>query len=107
MGELLIGDQVKTQLSEQRIFFPPKGPATASPEIGAFLNQYTGQQLLTGAQGPLGPVPMGMSAYTNAGSVWSPCGAPALSTPATATSAASGVAVDVAMRSAGRRLRSR
>ena len=45
-----IGDQVKTQLSEQQIFFPPKGPATASPQIGPFLNQYAGQQLLTGAQ---------------------------------------------------------
>ena len=45
-----IGDQVKTQLSQQQIFFPPKGPATASPEIGPFLNQYAGQQLLTGQQ---------------------------------------------------------
>jgi hypothetical protein len=45
-----IGDQVKTQLSAQKIFFPPKGPATASPEIGPFLNQYAGQQLLTGKQ---------------------------------------------------------
>lgn len=45
-----IGDQVHTQLSEQQIFFPPKGPATASPEIGPYLNQYSGQQLLTGAQ---------------------------------------------------------
>src|SRR5664279_3845906 len=45
-----IGDQVKTQLSEQQIFFPPKGPATASPEIGPYLNQYAGQQLLTGQQ---------------------------------------------------------
>jgi len=45
-----VGDQVKTQLSEQQIFFPPKGEATASPEIGPFLNQYAGQQLLTGQQ---------------------------------------------------------
>ena len=45
-----IGDQVKTQLSQQQIFFPPKGPATASPDIGPYLNQYAGQQLLTGAQ---------------------------------------------------------
>ena len=45
-----VGDQVNTQLSQQQIFFPPKGPATASPEIGPFLNQYAGQQLLTGAQ---------------------------------------------------------
>ena len=39
-----VGDQVNTQLSQQQIFFPPKGPATASPEIGPFLNQYAGQQ---------------------------------------------------------------
>ncbi len=45
-----IGDQVKTQLSEQQIFFPPKGQATASPDIGPYLNQYAGQQLLTGQQ---------------------------------------------------------
>src|SRR5450759_3514154 len=45
-----VGDQVNTQLSQQQIFFPPKGPATGSPEIGPFLNQYAGQQLLTGQQ---------------------------------------------------------
>jgi hypothetical protein len=45
-----VGDQVKTQLSQQQIFFPPKGPATASPEIGPFLNQYAGQQMLNGQQ---------------------------------------------------------
>ena len=45
-----VGEQVKTQLSQQQIFFPAKGPATASPEIGPFLNQYAGQQLLTGQQ---------------------------------------------------------
>lgn len=46
-----VGDQVHTQLSQQKIFFPPKGSdALASPEIGPYLNQYAGQQLLTGAQ---------------------------------------------------------
>jgi hypothetical protein len=45
-----ISDQVSTQLSAQQIFFPPKGPATASPEIGPFINQYAGQQLKTGDQ---------------------------------------------------------
>lgn len=45
-----VGDQVKTQLSEQQIFFPPKGEATADPAIGPFLDQYAGQQLLTGQQ---------------------------------------------------------
>ncbi|MGZ4589294.1 MAG: hypothetical protein ACXV2I_00695 [Actinomycetes bacterium] len=43
-------DQVTTQLSQQKIFFPPKGEATASPEIGPYINQYAGQQLLTGEQ---------------------------------------------------------
>jgi hypothetical protein len=45
-----IGNQVNTQLSAQKIYFPPQGPATASPDIGPYLNQYAGQQLLTGAQ---------------------------------------------------------
>jgi len=49
-GSSFIGNQVKTQLSEQKIFFPPKGPATASPLIGPYLNQYAGQQMLTGQQ---------------------------------------------------------
>ena len=45
-----VSDQVTTQLSQQKIFFPPKGEATASPEIGPYLNQYAGEQLLTGQQ---------------------------------------------------------
>lgn len=45
-----VGDQVSTQLSQQQIFFPAKGPATASAEIGPFINQYAGQQLVTGQQ---------------------------------------------------------
>ena len=45
-----IGDQVSTQLTAQQIFFPPKGDATASPEIGPFINQYAGQQLTNGTQ---------------------------------------------------------
>jgi hypothetical protein len=45
-----IDDQVTTQLTAQKIFFPPKGEATASPEIGPFINQYAGQQLTTGTQ---------------------------------------------------------
>ncbi len=45
-----VGDQVKTQLSQQQIFFPPKGEQTKSPEIGPFINQYAGKQLLTGQQ---------------------------------------------------------
>jgi len=45
-----VSDQVKTQLTAQQIFFPPKGEATASPEIGPFINKYAGQQLTTGTQ---------------------------------------------------------
>jgi len=45
-----VGEQVKTQLSEQQIFFPPAGPATADPAIGPFLNQYAGQQMVNGQQ---------------------------------------------------------
>jgi hypothetical protein len=42
---------VHDQLAAQKIYFPPKGsPALASPEIGPYLNQYAGQQLLTGPQ---------------------------------------------------------
>ena len=49
-AHVFISDQVTTQLSAQKIFFPPKGEATASPEIGPFVNQYAGQQLTTGPQ---------------------------------------------------------
>jgi hypothetical protein len=42
---------VHDRLAAQRIFFPPEGSdALADPEIGPYLNQYAGQQLLTGAQ---------------------------------------------------------
>ena len=45
-----VGDQVKTQLSAQKIFFPPKGsPAIAGPNFTA-MQQYAGQQMTTGAQ---------------------------------------------------------
>jgi hypothetical protein len=42
---------VHNELAAQQIYFPPKGsPALASPLIGPFLNQYAGQELLTGPQ---------------------------------------------------------
>jgi hypothetical protein len=45
-----VSNEVKTQLSAQQIFFPPKGsPATAGAEF-AQMRQYAGQQLTTGAQ---------------------------------------------------------
>ena len=43
--------QVRDQLTEQQIYFPPAGsPALADPQIGPYLNQYAGQQLTTGKQ---------------------------------------------------------
>lgn len=42
---------VHNELAAQKIYFPPLGsPALASPEIGPFLNQYAGKQLLTGPE---------------------------------------------------------
>jgi hypothetical protein len=45
-----IENQVTTQLSQQNIFFPPKGEATADPKIGPYINQYSEQQLVNGEQ---------------------------------------------------------
>jgi len=46
-----INHQVSTQLSAQKIFFPPTGSDALAPkEIGPFLNKYAGQQMTTGAQ---------------------------------------------------------
>jgi len=43
--------RVHDQLAAQRIYFPPKGSeALADPRIGRYLDQYAGQQLVTGAQ---------------------------------------------------------
>jgi hypothetical protein len=45
-----IGNEVRTQLSAQQIFFPPaSSKAVAAPEFAA-MRQYGGQQLTTGAQ---------------------------------------------------------
>jgi hypothetical protein len=42
---------VHNQLAEQQITFPALGSSElASPKIGPYLNQYAGQQVLTGAQ---------------------------------------------------------
>ena len=49
-AHVFVGDQVRTQLSQQQIFFPKAGSeAIAAPEY-AQLKQYAGQQLTTGAQ---------------------------------------------------------
>jgi len=45
-----VDSEVTTQLSRQQVFFPPKGPATADPKIGPFIDKYAGQQLTTGDQ---------------------------------------------------------
>ena len=50
VGYNFANSNVHKQLAAQKIFFPPKGPATASPEIGPYINQYAGQQLVNGAQ---------------------------------------------------------
>ncbi len=50
-GSTYAHDTVQSQLAAQQIYFPPKGSsALASPKIGPYLNQYAGQQLLTGQQ---------------------------------------------------------
>lgn len=50
-GYSYANNTVHSQLSSQQIYFPASGSsALSSPEIGPYLNQYAGQQLLTGAQ---------------------------------------------------------
>ena len=49
-GYSFANGNVHDQLAAQKVFFPPMGPATASPEIGPYINKYAGQQLVTGAQ---------------------------------------------------------
>jgi hypothetical protein len=46
-----VNDQVHSQLSAQKIFFPKAGDeGLKDPKIGPYLNQYAGQQLVDGAQ---------------------------------------------------------
>ena len=46
-----VDDQVTTQLSAQRIFFPEQGTESLEdPAVKPYLEQYAGQQLTTGAQ---------------------------------------------------------
>jgi len=50
-GYSFANNNVHDQLVAQKIVFPPKGSeALAPPEIGRYLNQYAGQQLVNGAQ---------------------------------------------------------
>src|SRR3954447_2826526 len=46
-----VHNQVRDQLSAQQIFFPAKGSeALESADVGPYLNQYAGQQLVNGKQ---------------------------------------------------------
>ena len=46
-----VHNEVHSQLAQQKIYFPPKGSQALAPkEIGPYLNQYAGQQLVTGVQ---------------------------------------------------------
>jgi hypothetical protein len=45
-----IGNEVRTQLAAQQIFFPPAGSAAIKAPEFAAMHQYAGQQLTTGAQ---------------------------------------------------------
>ena len=46
-----VDNQVQTQLSAQKIYFPEAGSdALKDPAVGPYLSQYAGQQLTTGAQ---------------------------------------------------------
>jgi hypothetical protein len=50
-GHNFANSNVHSQLAQQQITFPAKGSkALASPQIGPYLNQYAGQQVLTGPQ---------------------------------------------------------
>jgi hypothetical protein len=50
-GHNFTKDQVRSQLSQQKIFVPPAGSeALADPQIGPYLNRYAGQQVVTGTQ---------------------------------------------------------
>jgi hypothetical protein len=50
-GHNFANSNVRSQLAQQQISFPAQGSTElASPKIGPYLNQYAGQQLLTGPQ---------------------------------------------------------
>jgi len=51
VGYSYANSNVHDQLAAQKIYFPPAGDdALKPPEIGKYLNQYAGQQLVNGAQ---------------------------------------------------------
>ncbi len=50
-GHSFASSTVHNQLAAQKIYFPAKGSSALAPvEIGTYLNQYAGQQMVNGAQ---------------------------------------------------------
>lgn len=49
-GHNFVGNQVHSQLAQEKIFIPPVGPALADPAIKPYLTKYAGQQLVNGDQ---------------------------------------------------------
>jgi hypothetical protein len=49
-GHNFVTDQVHSQLSQEKIFIPPVGPALDDPAIKPYMTKYAGQQLTTGPQ---------------------------------------------------------
>ena len=49
-GHNFVGNEVRSQLTAEKIFIPPAGPALADPAIKPYLTKYAGQQLVNGDQ---------------------------------------------------------
>ncbi len=50
-GYSFASSTVHNQLAAQKIYFPPRGSSALAPaDIGPYLNQYAGEQMLNGAQ---------------------------------------------------------
>lgn len=50
-GHSFAADNVRTQLTQQKIFFPPKGSdAYNDPRIGPYASKYAGKQVVNGTQ---------------------------------------------------------
>jgi hypothetical protein len=49
-GTAVLNDGLRSELTGQRIFFPPAGPETADPRSGPYIAKYAGRQVATGAQ---------------------------------------------------------
>jgi hypothetical protein len=50
-GQSFVGNEVRSQLAGQKIFFPPAGSeALSDPQVKPYLTKYAGQQLVDGDQ---------------------------------------------------------